>query len=234
MHIEFDPTQVDWIAYIQPSSDDLYQFGGGAYTAFSGVPYQRGAGIGAIFRSLLRYLIPIGKQAGSAIGRQGLESGVRVLSDVLDGRNVRESLVDEGRSGLKSLLDKASLNLSKKAEAVSGNQSGGSSAFDFRRYKKQLSNAATGTVNSFKVENAASDRTTMGPFTTMIPKTINRRLGKRKLQLHSSIGPPLLPSTTTTTTAVNTTSNKRLRKSNSKKSQQRRGRNIRIDSLGTY
>ena len=226
MHIEFDPTKVDWLAYTHPSSDDnLYQFGGGAYTAFAGVPYQRGAGIGSIFRSLLRYLIPIGKQAGAAIGRQGLESGVRVLSDVLDGRNVRQSLADEGRSGLKSLLDKASLNLSKKAEA--SNQSGGSSAFDFRRYKKQLSNGAPDSINSFKPENATADNTAIGPF-TQAPKTINKhRMVKRKLP-HSSIGPPLLPSTTTPSTT------KRQRRSSKKRPQQRRGHNIRIDSLGAY
>ena len=229
MHIEFDPAKVDWLAYTHPSSDDnLYQFGGGSYTAFAGVPYQRGAGIGSIFRSLLRYLIPIGKQAGAAIGRQGLESGVRVLSNVLDGRDVRQSLEDEGRSGLKSLLDKASLNLSKKAEAASAaNQSGGSSAFDFRRYKKQLSSAASDSINSFKPENAAADNTTIGPF-TQVPKTINkRRVGKRKLP-YSSIGPPLLPSIATPSTT------KKQRRSSKKRPQQQRGRNIRIDSLGAY
>ena len=175
-------------------------------------------------------MIPIGKQAGAAIGRQGLESGMRVLSNVLDGRDVRQSLADEGRSGLKSLLDKASLNLSKRAEAASAaNQSGGSSAFDFRRYKKSLSSAASDSINSFKPENAADDNTTIGPF-TQVPKTINkRRVGKRKLP-HSSIGPPLLPSTATPSTT------KRQRRSSKKRPQQQqhRGRNIRIDSLGAY
>ena len=219
MHVEFDPTRVDWISHIHPADEQQFQFGGGAsYTAFTGVPYQRGAGIGSIFRSLLRYLIPVGKQAGVAIGRQGLESGVRVLSDVLDGRDVRQSLANEGRSGLKNLLDKASLNLSKKAEAAS--QSGGASSFDFKRYKKQLSAG----INNFHTAENAPDNT-LGPFTAPQPKVINRRSGKRK-NPHSSIGPPLLPSSTTpaAATAIKQPKRKRLQ----------RRKNIRIDSLGTY
>ncbi|KAL3102520.1 hypothetical protein niasHT_020136 [Heterodera trifolii] len=55
----------------------------------------RGAGVGAVFRSLMRYLLPIGKQIGSAIGRQGMESGNRVLTNVLEGKDLKESLVSE-------------------------------------------------------------------------------------------------------------------------------------------
>ncbi|KAL3073944.1 hypothetical protein niasHT_036032 [Heterodera trifolii] len=55
----------------------------------------RGAGVGALFRSLMRYLLPIGKQIGSAIGRQGMESGNRVLTNVLEGKDLKESLVSE-------------------------------------------------------------------------------------------------------------------------------------------
>ncbi|KAL3122041.1 hypothetical protein niasHT_008440 [Heterodera trifolii] len=55
----------------------------------------RGAGVGAVFRSLMRYLLPIGKQIGSAIGRQGMESGNRVLTNVLEGKDLKESLVIE-------------------------------------------------------------------------------------------------------------------------------------------
>ncbi|KAL3084877.1 hypothetical protein niasHT_034512 [Heterodera trifolii] len=67
-------------------------------TTFIGdCPYQRGAGVGAVFRSLMRYLLPIGKQIGSAIGRQGMESGNRVLTNVLEGKDLKESLVSESK-----------------------------------------------------------------------------------------------------------------------------------------
>ncbi|KAL3086345.1 hypothetical protein niasHS_008444 [Heterodera schachtii] len=80
---------LDWSAF----STECVQFGG--YNIYKGLPYQRGAGVGAVFRSLMRYLLPIGKQIGSAIGRQGMESGNRVLTNVLEGKDLKESLVSE-------------------------------------------------------------------------------------------------------------------------------------------
>ena len=184
MHSDFDPNKVNWLALINAADDKPNQYGGSSYTPFVGLPYQRGAGIGSIFRSLLRFLIPIGREAGKAIGRQGLESGVRVMSGVLDGQDLRQSLEHEGRTGLKNLLDKASNNLAKRQEAT---QSGGSSAFDFKRYKKQLGPSAN--LTTFHQQPAK--------------KPINSR-GKRNL-LQSTIGPTLLP----------TLGNKRKAKSNS-------------------
>ncbi|KAL3093266.1 hypothetical protein niasHS_005161 [Heterodera schachtii] len=78
---------MDWSSF----SSECVQFGG--YNIYRGLPYQRGAGVGAVFRSLMRYLLPIGKQIGSAIGRQGIESGNRVLTNVLEGKDLKESLV---------------------------------------------------------------------------------------------------------------------------------------------
>ena len=130
MHSDFDPDKVNWLALIHDNGDrQQQQYGGSNYSPFVGLPYQQGAGIGSILRSLLRFLMPIGREAGAAIGRQGLESGVRVLSSVLEqcwaaGRNVRQSLEHEGRAGLKNLLDKASNNLARRQE------SGGAPAFD--------------------------------------------------------------------------------------------------------
>ncbi|KAL3071028.1 hypothetical protein niasHT_037187 [Heterodera trifolii] len=83
------PNSMDWSAF----SSECVQFGG--YNIYRGLPYQRGAGVGAVFRSLMRYLLPIGKQIGSAIGRQGMESGNRVLTNVLEGKDLKESLVCE-------------------------------------------------------------------------------------------------------------------------------------------
>ncbi|KAL3110856.1 hypothetical protein niasHT_014793 [Heterodera trifolii] len=77
--------------------------------------------------SLLRYLMPIGKEIGTAIGRQGLESGNRVLSNVLEDRDLKESLVSEGKTGLKNLLEKAANNIN--AQKGQG--------FDFKRYTKR-------------------------------------------------------------------------------------------------
>ena len=108
MHVDFDPEFVNWDHLLIENQLPLTQFGGGSnYPVFRGLPYQRGGGIGSIFRTVLRFLIPLGKEAGAAIGRQGLESTSRVLSNVLEGKDVKQALKEEGRSGLKNLLNKA-------------------------------------------------------------------------------------------------------------------------------
>ncbi|KAL3114797.1 hypothetical protein niasHT_014611 [Heterodera trifolii] len=129
------------------AAHDYLMTGGGhsTYPIFSGLPYQRGAGLGSMFRSFLRFLLPIGRQAGAAIGRQGLESGARVLSNVLDGQNLKESLVSEGRAGLKNLLDKAA-DTNAAAEPKEGIKSGKKGLFSTmgpptapaKQHKKEL------------------------------------------------------------------------------------------------
>ncbi|KAL3109178.1 hypothetical protein niasHT_013958 [Heterodera trifolii] len=47
---------LDWSTF----SSECVQFGG--YNIYRGLPYQRGAGVGALFRSLMRYLLPIGSK----------------------------------------------------------------------------------------------------------------------------------------------------------------------------
>jgi len=64
---------------------------------------------------------------GRALVREGLESGNRVLSNVLQGRDLKESLVNEGKVGIKNLLEKAANNLDEQK---------GHEGFDFKRYRK--------------------------------------------------------------------------------------------------
>ena len=178
MHIEFDPNKINWSLFIASQAsgvnlneaakqNDIIQFGGatnipnylhyGGAAAFTGLPFQRGAGIGSVFRSLWRFLIPLGREAGMEIGRQGLVSGVRALSSALDGdKNLSTALADEGKAGLKMLLDKASNNLDKKKQDQQQQQQG--SGFDFKRYKKTVSNNAN-------ITNDHVPASTVGLFT---------------------------------------------------------------------
>jgi len=149
MHIDFDPSHINWSALTEQPN----QWGG--YNVFRGVPYQRGSGLGSVFRSFLRYLIPIGKEIGSAIGKQGLESGNKVLSNVLEGKNLKESLINEGKSGLKNLLQKAADNVNKQT----------GKGFDFKRYKNIEKHPSLGQMNDEKND--------------IKPKTINKRAYSR-------------------------------------------------------
>jgi hypothetical protein len=154
MHVDFDPLQVDWSAF----SSECVQFGG--YNIYRGLPYQRGAGVGAVFRSLMRYLLPIGKQIGSAIGRQGMESGNRVLTNVLEGKDLKESLVSESKVGLKNLLEKAANNINTQK----------GQGFDFKRYKKD----SAPKIGKIGRKNINKLQSSFGP--PMVVKTKNKRL----------------------------------------------------------
>jgi hypothetical protein len=118
MYINFNPEKINWEEILNSSAQEQspihFQLGGGSYTIFHGVPYQRGAGIGALFKSLIRFLVPLGKNVGAAIGRQGLESGSKVLSSLVEGKDLKEALKDEGRSGLQQLFQKAATKLEQK------------------------------------------------------------------------------------------------------------------------
>jgi hypothetical protein len=104
-HVDFDVNTVQFT--------DFFQEGGSRDIYFEGIPFQRGygkehrAGIGAVFRSLLRVLLPVMKKAGSAVKKEGLETGARILSDVAQGVPVKEAVVAEVKTGAKHLAEKA-------------------------------------------------------------------------------------------------------------------------------
>ena len=76
-HVPFNPDDVDWTDYF---NEMCAQNGGGQRLSFLGPHYQRGAGIGSIFASMIRFLTPIAKAAAREIGREGLAVGSRVLN----------------------------------------------------------------------------------------------------------------------------------------------------------
>ena len=92
---------------------DNFQTGGGysnqiGYGSFYvGYPRQRGEGVASILRGLWRYIRPMALSAGKAIGEEGLAATARILNNVVQGGDVKESVESEGRQGLANLLGKA-------------------------------------------------------------------------------------------------------------------------------
>lgn len=213
MHVDFDPLQVQWSALAEADGPIGVQFGG--YSVFRGVPYQRGAGLAQVFRHVWRYLLPIGKEIGSAIGRQGLESGSKVLNNVLEGRDLRESLASEGRAGLRNLLDKAA----KRLDTQSGK------GFDFRRYR----NNADGGNSMTRMRTGKVGR-----------QRGSIRLGKTIHKLASNVGPPnFLPNPLGD--SITNQSHRRHKKrkstphsSSGKGKKRTKNKRPRFDTLGTY
>ena len=82
----------------------LNQVGNGT---FSGPRYQQGYGLGNIFSSLAKSVVPLMKSGAKAIGKQVLQSGVGFASDVMSGKNVRQAAVDRAKAAGKQLVNQA-------------------------------------------------------------------------------------------------------------------------------
>ena len=95
--------------YVAPSDKEwaLYYLRNQQGEGFSGLPYQRGGGLGSIFRGIFRALLPIAKSAGKTVGRQALRTGAEIASDVLSGSNLKDSVKRRSRTAAATLATKA-------------------------------------------------------------------------------------------------------------------------------
>lgn len=103
--------------YVEPGSANWYRYfdsnqkGGGLDDYFTGLQYQRGAGLGNIFRgiiSMAKPLIgPVAKRAVSKVARTGLETALNVAQDALQGQNVGQSLKQRATEAGADLLSAA-------------------------------------------------------------------------------------------------------------------------------
>lgn len=85
-----------------------HQAGSGIGVIYKGAPYQRGHGIGSFLGGLFRYVLPLFSSGARVIGKEALNAGVGLLSDVISSRPMEDSI--------KSRLKEASANLKRKAD----------------------------------------------------------------------------------------------------------------------
>lgn len=87
MHHSYDYHQS---SKMNPKDCESYycaQVGGGS-NYFQGVTHQRGYGF---FGDLRRYITPLALRAGRYLGKQFLQTGKNVISDVASGRSFKDS-----------------------------------------------------------------------------------------------------------------------------------------------
>ena len=70
---------------------------GGNLPAFHGARFQRGYGLGSIFKGLFRSAMPRLQQGAKVIGRKALQTGVNVALDVLDGDNIKKAISKQAK-----------------------------------------------------------------------------------------------------------------------------------------
>ena len=92
----------------QKSLDEHYihQTGSGL-NYYQGSPYQRGYGLGGLFRSFFRAAAPLLKSSVKAIGKQVFHSGVNLMNDISQGQDFRGAAKRRFKEAGKVLTDKA-------------------------------------------------------------------------------------------------------------------------------
>ena len=88
--------------------DDYYlRQAGDGMPVFIGGLHQRGRGLGNILGGLARMVVPILKRGGKTLLKEGVRTGMNILSDVASGTNIKASARRRvGQSGNR-LLKKA-------------------------------------------------------------------------------------------------------------------------------
>ncbi|GFV85386.1 uncharacterized protein TNCV_3772111 [Trichonephila clavipes] len=80
---------------------------GSGLTHYKGINFQKGYGIGGIFRRLFRAALPFLVKGGKTIGKEVLMTGSRGASDVLSGENFKEAVKTRSKESGKKLAQKA-------------------------------------------------------------------------------------------------------------------------------
>ena len=87
---------------------------------FSGARIQQGYGLGNLFSSIAKSVLPLVKSGAKAVGKQVLQSGVDFASDVLNGKNAKQAAIDRAKSAefLTSSQTKSETKKSTKEKAL--------------------------------------------------------------------------------------------------------------------
>ena len=89
---------------------------GGGISIFRGKTVQHGSGLGGVFSKVFKGIAPILKQVAKSAGKQVLNTGTKVIKDVIDGVSLKDSATKNFSEGGKMLMKDSSskFSLSKK------------------------------------------------------------------------------------------------------------------------
>ena len=74
---------------------------------FVGKRYQRGHGLGSISEGLFKAAMPLLKKGAKTLERKALKTGLNIVGDVVQGRNIKQAAKSRLKSTGENLLQKA-------------------------------------------------------------------------------------------------------------------------------
>ena len=126
---------------------------GHGMTVFRGSPWQlghgqMGYGLGGLFRSVARTVMPMVKSGAKALGNIALNSGANFNGDVLAGKNVKEAAKARTREAADATKQKAVQRLQTYAQTGSGKRR--KKTTEKKRAKKRKASTPTTRSNPTK------------------------------------------------------------------------------------
>lgn len=100
---------------------------GGDYEYFRGAPYQRGYGIGGMFRRFFKWIVPIVEKhavpAIKEVGKTALVAAADIAKDAVSGRSLAESAKERLAGSIDNLREMAEKKLEGGGKRRNGKKS---------------------------------------------------------------------------------------------------------------
>lgn len=147
------------------------QWGGGNSgigRIYAGAPFQRGAGIGSFLGGVFRYVLPLLKRSATAVGKEMLQTGLNIASDVGELKKpFKQAFQERMRQSGSNLQQKAKDNLDRFMRGEGYKVSG-----------KSLPPHLTAILARKKRKSGAKKK--KSKVKRVVKKRIGRKLGKKK------------------------------------------------------
>ena len=134
---------------------------------FRGSAWQQGYGLGGLFRSVARAVMPMVKSGAKALGKIALNAGANLLGDVASGKNLKEAAKARGKEAVNVAKNRAVKRLQTYAQTGSGR----------RRRRKTTVKKRSGRSKSRKRSRKTTARSRK---TTKRSRSKKRTVKKRK------------------------------------------------------
>jgi hypothetical protein len=84
---------------------------GSGLPVFHGAKYQRGHGLGSIFKSFYRWIspifkqhaVPVLKQGAAALGEEAVRTAANIATDSLGGKKLEEAALDRAKEAVENI-----------------------------------------------------------------------------------------------------------------------------------
>ena len=84
---------------------------------FVGARVQQGYGLGNLFSSIAKSVLPLVKKGAKTLRKKVLQKGVEFASDVLHGKNAKQATIDQARAAGSNLLQVVQQKIGKRKAA---------------------------------------------------------------------------------------------------------------------